>query len=143
MGQCANPVSHLARAAYLLTTLAFLLLSRVSSVCVVELLPVGGAVCIALLRSAGCLFVLVVVSLAVRSCSFSLLSHLPLGSGSQKSSQTTAHTFSVCVLFVFYCFKPYSQVLVHFEVIFVWGVRWRCAFTLLHVAFRFSHSICA
>ena len=99
-------------------------------------------------HSVGCLFILFMVSFTVQKLLSLIRSHLfifvfifiTLGSRSKKillrfTSRSVLHMFSSKSVIVF-CLTFRS--LIHFELIFVYGVRECFNFILLHVAVQFS-----
>ena len=136
-------------AAHFLTGLfVFLILSSMSCLYILEINPLSVASLANIFsHSEGCLFVLFMVSFAVQK--LLIRSHLfifvfifiTLGGGSKKIllwfmfgsvfSMFSSKSFTVsCIIF---------RSLIHFEFIFVYGVRECSNFILLHVAVQFSH----
>ena len=97
-------------------------------------------------HSEGCLFVLFMASFAVQKLLSLIRSHLliflTLGGGSKKKILLQFMSKSILPMFSSKSFRvsglPFSY-LIHFEIIFVYGVREYSNFILLPVAVQFSH----
>ena len=127
----------------------FLILNYMSSLYILEINPLSVALfAIIFFHSKSCLFILFIISFAVQKLLSLVRSHLftfvfisiNLGGGSERillwciSNSVLPIFFSKSLIVASLIFKS----LIHFEIIFVYGVRKCSNFILLHMAIQFS-----